>query len=171
MMSRRAEGLSRLAKAATPTVLGLVGVLLLALPLRLAQGVVPTPVLPLVVVFFWSIYGPSYLPAGGIFVIGLLQDFLTGGPLGLWPAVYLIVQYIALSQRSYFAGRDQGVVWLGFAFAAAVAAIILWLVMSLMSGALLPVGGLFAQMVATVALYPVFAAGFSHLHSRVIVEV
>jgi rod shape-determining protein MreD len=169
-MSRRADGISRLAKAATPTFLGFLGVILLALPMRFGEGAVPTPLLPLVVVFFWSVYGPSYLPAAGVFFMGLLQDFLTGGPLGLWPAVYLATQYIVLPQRSYFIGRDQKVVWLGFAFAAVGAALILWLVMSLMSGALLPVGGLVVQMAATIALYPVFSAVFSRLHRRVIVE-
>lgn len=169
-MSRRADGISRLAKAATPTLLGFFGVILLALPVRIFEGVIPTPLLPLVVVFFWSIYGPSYMPAASIFFMGLLQDFLMGGPLGLWPAVYLTTQYIIVSQRSYFVGRDQKVVWLGFTFAALGAALILWLVMSLMSGALLPLGGLFWQMLATILLYPVFAAVFSQLHRRVIVE-
>lgn len=169
-MSRRADSISRLAKAATPTLLGFFGVILLALPVRFFEGIVPTPLLPLVVVFFWSIYGPSYMPAVSIFFMGLLQDFLTGGPLGLWSAVYLTTQYIIVSQRSYFVGREQQVVWLGFAFAAGGAALILWLVMSLMSGALLPVRGLLAQMLATILLYPVFAAMFSRLHRRVIVE-
>lgn len=169
-MTRRAESMSRLIKAATPTLLGLIGVFLLALPIRIAEGLVPTPLLPLVIVFFWSIYGPSYLPAASVFAIGLLQDFLSGGPLGLWPGVYLVTQYIVLSQRSYFLGREQKVVWMGFAFAAAGAALILWLVMSLMSGALLPVSGLAFQMAMTVVTYPIFSAGFAHLHRRVIVE-
>jgi rod shape-determining protein MreD len=169
-MSARSEGASRLAKAAAPTLLGLLGVLLLSLPIRLGEGFLPTPLLPLIVVFFWSIYGPSYLPAASTFSIGLLQDILSGGPLGLWPAVYLIVQFIVLSQRSYFLGREQRVVWLGFAFAATGAAIILWLVMSLMSGALLPVFDLAKQMAATILLYPAFAGLFAHLHRRVIVE-
>lgn len=169
-MGDRAEGLSRLARAAAPTALGVFGVIALALPLRLAEGHAPTPILPLVVVFFWSIYGPNYLPALGVFFIGLLQDLLTGGPLGLWPAVYLTTQYIVLSQRSYFLGREQRVVWLGFALAAANAGVILWLVMSLMSGALLPVGGLVLQLLATIAIYPLFGFAFSHLNRRVLVE-
>ncbi|MGE0408868.1 MAG: hypothetical protein AB7P23_06350, partial [Amphiplicatus sp.] len=88
----------------------------------------------------------------------------------LWPAVYLSTQYFVLSQRAYFTGREQKVVWIGFAFAAAGAGLILWLVMSLMAGALLPLWGLVKQMLATIALYPVVAAGFSHLHRRVVVE-
>lgn len=162
--------MSRLVKAATPTLLGLFGVFLLALPVRIAEGHLPTPLLPLVIVFFWTIYGPNYLPSISVFVIGLLQDFLSGGPLGLWPGIYLFTQYIVLSQRSYFLGREQNVVWIGFAFAAASASLILWLVMSLMSGVLLPILGLLGQMVVTVVMYPVFGAGFSHLHRRVIVE-
>lgn len=157
-------------KAATPTLLGLLGVLLLALPLRLFYGLVPTPILPLVVVFFWSVYAPDYLPSPSIFAIGLLQDFMTGGPLGLWPAVYLFTQHVVLSQRSYFLGREQRVVWLGFAFAAAAASIILWLVMSLLAGVLLPIRGLAIQMAATALVYPVFSSAFSHLHRRVLVE-
>ena len=169
-MGQRADSLSRIVKASTPTILGLFGVLLLALPVRFAEGVIPTPMLPLLIVFFWSIYGPNYLPALSVFFIGLLQDLLFGGPLGLWPAVYLLTQYVVLSQRSYFLGREQRVVWIGFTVAAMGAGLILWMVMSLMRGELLPVGGLAAQIAATIAMYPVFAAGFSHLHRRVIVE-
>lgn len=170
-MGYRAENLLRLFKAAAPTLLGLIGVIILALPIRLFEGFLPTPVIPLVVVFFWSIYGPDYLPSLSVFFIGLLQDLLTGGPLGLWAAVYLAAQFIVLSQRPYFLGREQKVVWIGFAFAAAGASLILWLVMSLMSGVLLPVRALLFQMVATVMIYPPFAAAFSELHRRVLVEI
>jgi len=170
-MGYRAENLLRLLKAAAPTLLGLFGVIILALPIRLFEGAVPTPIIPLVVVFFWSIYGPDYLPPLSVFFIGLLQDLLTGGPIGLWAAVYLVAQFIALSQRPYFLGREQKVVWIGFVLAAAGSSLILWLVMSLMSGVLLPVRALLFQMLATVMIYPVFAAAFSELHRRVLVEV
>ncbi len=169
-MGYRAENLLRLSKAATPTMLGLAGVIVLALPIRLFEGLAPTPVVPLVVVFFWSIYGPNYLPPVSVFSIGLLQDFLTGGPLGLWAGVYLVCQFVVLSQRPYFLGRDQKVVWIGFAVVAAGASVILWLVMSLMSGVLLPLRGLAAQMAATILIYPVFGVAFRHLHRRVLVE-
>ena len=169
-MSRRTEGFSRLAKAATPTMVALVGVVLLALPVRLFGGFIPTPAIPLIVVYFWGIYGPGYLPAASVFAIGLLQDFLTGGPLGLWPAVYLFTQYVVLSQRSYFAGREMKVVWAGFGFAAAVAAVIVWLVMSMMSGDALPIARLAYQSAITIVAYPLFATIFGRLHRRVLVE-
>jgi rod shape-determining protein MreD len=169
-VARRGEGLATLTKAATPTAIGLIGVALLAFPLRLAEGSIPTPILPLIVVFFWSVYAPSYLPATSVFLIGLLQDFLSGAPLGLWPAVYLITQYVVLSQRSYFLGREARVVWMGFAFAAAAAALILWLVMSLMTRTVLPIDRVFWQMAATTAVFPIFGAAFSQLQRRVLRE-
>ncbi len=166
----RAENLGRSFRAAAPTLLGVAGVCLLAAPLRLAEGALPTPVLPLVVVYFWSIYSPSNLPSIGVFLIGLMQDLLTGGPLGLWPTIYLMASYLVTTQRSYFHGREQRVVWLGFAVIAGLAALILWSVMSLMSGAALPIGRLAVQMTATVLLYPVIAGAFAEFHRRVIVE-
>ncbi|MHA7872010.1 MAG: hypothetical protein ACX939_06660 [Hyphococcus sp.] len=169
-MGYRAENLLRLLKAAAPTLLGLAGVIILALPVRFVEGAVPAPIIPLVIVFFWTIYGPDYMPPLSVFFIGVLQDLLTGGPLGLWPAVYLVTQFIVLSQRAYFIGREQKVVWMGFAVAALGASVILWLVMSLMAGVLLPIRGLLYQMFATVMIYPVFAILFSELHRRVLVE-
>lgn len=170
-MSPRAENLARMLRAATPTMLGVFGVFLLAAPLRLFEGTIATPLIPLVVVYFWSLYSPGHLPAASIFFIGLLQDILSGGPLGLWPAVYLVVQYVAISQQSYFLGREVHVVWMGFAVAAASVSLILWLFMSLMSGTLLPVGGLAYQMLTTIAAYPAIAIAFGNLHRRVIIEV
>lgn len=169
-MGYRAENILRLLKGAAPTLLGFFGVIMLALPVRFLEGAIPAPIIPLVVVFFWSIYGPDYMPPLSVFFIGLLQDLLTGGPLGLWPAVYLATQFIVLSQRPYFLGREQKVVWIGFALAAAGASVILWLVMSLMAGVLLPIRGLLYQMFATVMIYPLFGVVFSQLHRRVLVE-
>ena len=169
-MGYRAEQLLSILRSLTPTLLGITGVLILAAPFRFFEGLAPTPIIPLVVVFFWSIYSPDYLPAPSVFVIGLLQDLLMGGPLGLWAAVYLVTQFIVSWQRAYFLGREQKVVWIGFALAAGIASLMLWLVMSLMSGVLLPVGALAAQMIATILIYPLFAAGFRELHRRVLVE-
>ncbi len=170
-MAGRAETISQLLTISTPTAIGVVGAVLLALPLRLVEGLLPTPYIPLIVVFFWTIYRPAFLPPASVFVIGLLQDLLSGGPTGLWPAIYLILQYVVLSQRSYFHGREQQVVWLGFAVAAMIASVILWLVTSLINGALMPIGGLAFQMAATIATYPLFAAAFWRLYRRAIVEV
>lgn len=153
-----------------PLAIGLGSVLLLNTPLRLFEGHIPTPIFPLILIFFWTIYDPDFLPTFATFLIGMLQDMLLGGPIGVWASIYLIVQYAILSQRDYFLRRDQHVVWLGFALSAAMAGLLLWLSMSLFSGAWLPPLPVVWQMLVTVAFYPVLAVIFSKVHKRVIVE-
>ncbi len=170
-MSSRADVLLRFAGSATPALLGFFGVLLLASPLRLFGDLAPTPIIPLIIIYFWSLYSPGHLPAASVFFMGLLHDLLSGGPIGLWPTVYLVMQQVAISQQAYFLGRELGVVSIGFAVAAFAVSLILWLVMSLMTATVLPLGGLFWQMLVTIACFPLFALAFGRLHRRVVIEV
>lgn len=165
-MDRRAEGLQRLLKTAGPTLVGIFCVLLVSLPVRPFGGYAPMPVLPLIAVYFWTIQAPAQLPSPSVFLIGLLQDFLSGGPLGLWPAVYLCVQYVVLSQRAYFVGRELQVIWVGFAVAALMASLMIWLVTSLLYGRVLSAGPLLWIMFATVLVYPIVAALLGAAHRR-----
>jgi rod shape-determining protein MreD len=153
-----------------PTLLGIAGVIALALPLRLFDGLVPTPLLPLMVIFFWSLYGPEYMPSISTFAIGLLQDLLLGGALGMWAATYLIIQYLTMSQRSYFLGREQHVVWMGFLIAAMTGGIIIWLQTSMLAGSWVTIRPMLWQILVTAATYPVLAIAFSSFHKRVIVQ-
>lgn len=171
-MDPRAEGIHRLFTAAAPTFVGLFCVLLVSLPVRPLGGFAPMPVLPLIVVFFWTIRSPDQLPSPSVFALGLLQDFLSGGPLGLWAAAYLCVQYVVLTQRSYFSGRAIQVLWAGFAVSAGITFVVVWLASSLLISANLNVGRLLnplpllATLAATVLVYPPVAALFGMLHTR-----
>ncbi|MCI5045137.1 MAG: rod shape-determining protein MreD [Aquisalinus sp.] len=164
------QGFAGILRALTPTLLGFIGVLLLSVPLRLFEGTVPTPVFPLIVIFFWSLYAAEYMPSVSTFFIGLLQDLLLGGPMGMWAIAYLVTQYAMITQRSYFLGREQHVVWLGFLVAAIMAGTIIWLAMSIFAGNWMPVRPVIWQVLVTFAFYPVMAVAFSSLHERVIVE-
>lgn len=165
-MDRRSEGLQRLFKTMGPTLVGVLCVLLVSLPVRPFGGYAPMPVLPLIAVYFWTVQAPAQLPSPAVFLIGVLHDFLSGGPLGLWPAVYLCVQYVVLTQRAYFAGREIQVLWVGFAVAAIMASAMIWLITSLLNGRVLSIGPLLWIMLATVLVYPVFAALFGAAHRR-----
>lgn len=169
-MASRAEAFSYFLKAMTPTLLALAGVLLLMAPLRLAEGLIPTPILPLLVIFFWSLYAPDYIPTLSVFFVGLAQDLLFAGPLGLWAVLYLGVQFAVTSQRAYFLGREQKVIWIGFAIVVAASGLFYWLMMSLVTGGLLPLGALGAQILATILTYPLFGALFRRFHRRILVE-
>ena len=153
-------------RAAAPAVAFLGGVILLAVPLRLFQGFVPTPILPMLVVFLYALYDPEGLPTPVIFAGGLLQDLLFGAAIGPWASVYLLVAYLVTTQRTYFLGRARDVVWIGFAVAATCGMVLLWAEMSLLSRAWQPVLPAAYQLLVTVILYPACAWVFFWLRAR-----
>ena len=153
-------------RTAAPALILLAGVVLLAVPLRLFQGAVPTPILPLLVVFLYALYDPDALPVPVVFAAGLLHDLLAGAAFGPWASVYLLTLVLVSTQRTYFLGRARDVVWIGFAVTAALAMLALWAEMSLLKAAWLPVWPAAYQFLITVLLYPAAAYVFFWLRAR-----
>ena len=151
---------------AAPSVALLLAVLLLATPLRLFQGFVPTPILSLLIVYLYGLYDPDGLPPYVIFACGLLLDLMTGQALGPWASVHLLVFYLIVGQRTYFLGRAHDVVWIGCAALLTLALFVLWLEHSILSGGWQPVLGAAYQFAITVALYPAAAYVFFWLRAR-----
>lgn len=152
--------------AAAPSFVLLFGVVVLSVPLRLFQGFVPTPILPLLIVFLYALYDPEGLPAPMIFAAGLLHDLLYGAALGPWASIYLLVAVLVSTQRTYFLGRARDVVWMGFSVVCVAALIVLWAEMSLLKSGWLPIWSAAYQFLITVLLYPVAAYVFFWLRAR-----
>lgn len=61
----------------------------------------PSTVLPnvaAIMVLFWGWYRPALLPSFVVFLLGLLQDVLSGTPLGLHALTLLLMQFFVLSR-------------------------------------------------------------------------
>lgn len=143
-----------------PLVLTLVAILLAMAPLNLFQGYAPAPDIVLAAVFFWAIFGPQFLPAWAVFVLGLTQDFATGAPIGFWALIYLLAYGFSLSQRVFFFGRTVRGVWLGFVVVAFVTAFATWIAGSTYFMRWLPLGPILLQAVVSVAVFPLVAKAF-----------
>ena len=152
--------------AVAPSVVLFVAVLLLVVPLRLFQGAVPTPLLPLLIVFLYGLYDPEALPSPVIFAAGLLHDLLYGGAVGPFASIYLLVFFLVVGQRTYFLGRARDVVWIGCGVALLAALIVLWLEMSLLGGRWQPFWPAAYQFLITLLLYPLAAYAFFWLRAR-----
>lgn len=135
-------------------VLMLIGVLLLATPLHLFQGLVPTPFFPMIVIFLYGLDRPASLPPVVTFLMGLLQDMLFGNAIGPWASVYLLLHAAIIWQRSYFAGRDPVVLTTGFGAAAVAALFIYWAEMSILGGRPMPFWTLMGQALVTILVFP-----------------
>jgi rod shape-determining protein MreD len=131
------------------------GGLLLLTPLNLAQGYIPTPFFPLIVIFLYGLERPESLPPIVTFTAGLLQDLLFGAAIGPWATVYLLLHAAIIWQRSYFAGRDSIVLTTGFAAASLVALLIYWIEMSILGARTMPLFPLLVQTAVTIAVFPI----------------
>lgn len=137
----------------------------LSLPLILTAAVVvvmmapanlmplPAPDIILIAVFFWAITGPAFLPAWAVLLLGLLQDFATGAPIGFWALVYLLSYGFTISQRVFFKGRSGLGAWIGFAIVALFAAFVAWFLGSIVYMRWLPPAQIFLQALVSIAFY------------------
>ena len=137
-----------------PGLLALILVLLSLVPYNFPGSSQLVPPLALMAVFYWGVYRPDLLPGPLAFILGLLQDFLCGGPLGMWAAVFLLVLTVIASQRRFFLGKMFIVEWLGFSLVTPVVFLAIWFIGSIYIGAIVDPGALIVQALLTVAFYP-----------------
>lgn len=115
------------------------------------------PALPLIAVYYWSVHKPHLMPFWAVFLIGLVQDLMTGGPLGVATITLMSVSAFISWRRRAFIGASFVVIWGLFMFVAAGAYLITWLLVSLgMFRVLDPQPAVF-QYLLTLAVYPCFA--------------
>ena len=154
------QRLDSVARMFTPSLIAVALVIVSVLPLHIPSYSPVIPSLALMAVYYWVLHRPDLLPAIAVFLVGILHDILTGGPLGVQALILLVAYWVTGSQRRLFLEKSFLVVWWGFMMIAAGAAIMQWVLMSLMFGTLIvPQPAVFAYFL-TVAIYPLFAWTF-----------
>lgn len=149
-----------LAPGAVTVLLVLIGLV----PVRIPQFMTVTPLLVLTSVYYWTIHRPDLLRPLAVFAIGLLQDVLSGAPLGLNALVLLSVHGLVVSQRRFFLVSTFALMWFGFALVTVGAAVLEWVIFTAYNATLMRVDAVFAQVLLTLALFPVLAAVFIRIH-------
>ena len=142
------------ARSLTPFALTVLLIVFGMVPLGIPNFAPIMPALGLIAVFFWLVYRPDLMPAWAVFLVGLIQDLLGGGALGVGVFVLLVVYAALEGQRRYIAQANFFLVWLAFVPVAAGAFVLTWLFNSLIADALLAPGPAAFQYLSTVAFYP-----------------
>ncbi|WP_135080598.1 rod shape-determining protein MreD [Terasakiella sp. SH-1] len=145
------------ARNISPVGLSVVLILLSVIPTHIPGYGSIVPQLALMGVFHWTVFRPDLFPILAVFSIGILQDALSGAPMGLNTIVYLTVFGVVLGQRRFFLGKTFLVEWLGFSIIAAGAAVQAWLLLSAYHVHLMAPGPVFFQYFMTMGLYPPMA--------------
>ncbi len=145
------------ARQLTPFGLTVILVLIGAVPLQVPGIASVTPLLPMIGIYYWAIYRPDLMPVAAVFVIGLLYDALSGAPLGVSAAVFVIVHGIIDGQRRFFAGKSFMIVWLGFFLVSAGALFASWLLVSAFYGTFVRSEALMFQYLITLGCFPLLS--------------
>lgn len=154
------QRLSTLVWAVLPFLLSLLCVMLYVAPLRLGNFTIPMPLFPFMAIYFWSMTRPEYMPYIAVFLIGLFQDLLTGGPVGLWALTYLLSVVFLSTQVEIIAGRGRSVMWAGFVLAILMVTILVWIFARIALGPNPAGGHLVTEMVLSVLAYPLVGRFF-----------
>ncbi|PHR59211.1 MAG: hypothetical protein COA47_09600 [Robiginitomaculum sp.] len=158
------QGITRLSSVAAqvglfawigvPTLASLLGLLIYVAPIHMFGMSIPMPLFPLMAIFFWAMARPQLMPPFVVFAIGLIQDLITGGPLGLWSFSYLCAYTIMTTQSDAFSGRGAGMLWAGFGLMVSLTMVAAALAGVMVMGAKIDGYHLLAQGASTFLVYP-----------------
>jgi len=157
----------RVLSAFLPLLCGLAAVLISNLPLSLTNGLVPAPLLGLVPIYFWCLVRPDLMTPAAVFVIGLLEDVVAGGPPGVWTLSFVITYGVIDRQRDAFAGLAGVGAILGFATAALIACVVAYAVTAALYR-FAPIGPMVAELTMTVLFYIPGVYLISIIHRRLV---
>ena len=138
-----------------PIVTTVLSALLSVEPLHLDGCAGLTPAFTLMATYHWTIYRPDLLPPPLIFLIGTIQDLLSGGLPGVTAVTLLLARAIIVPQRQYFVDRPFPFIWAGFTLLIVAAMLFSWALHSLLAAELLNLRGSVLHAVLTISVFPI----------------
>ena len=138
----------------TPFLLTLFLVLASIIPLHIPGFSRVVPLLPLIAIYHWAVYRADLLPAYTVFIIGILNDILTGAPIGAYALVFLLVYGLVVSQHRFLFGKSFAVIWIGFGLISGAASALMWLLVSIWNVAIIEPSAIYIQFLLTFGLFP-----------------
>jgi rod shape-determining protein MreD len=70
--------------------------------------------LDLIVIYFWLLYAPNFVPAGALALFGVCVDVMVASPIGSHALFYLVMYWVVLSQRHQIIKGTFFNIWLCF---------------------------------------------------------
>ncbi len=150
-------------RTAVPFLLGLLLAVLSFVPYGSPEFSVIMPSLTLPLVYYWTLYRPEAMPLAAAFAIGLWQDILVGGPLGLMALLLVLTRGVIENQRQVLLTQTFAVGWMGFALMSAALTVLAWMVAGLWWDHAFAVWPFIAHWGLGAAAYVPLAAGFRQI--------
>lgn len=125
------------------------------------------PDLILILIYFWGIYRPQFLPIPLIFIAGLLIDILTSPFIGVNTILYITSFIIVKSQRRFLMAQSFTIQWLCFGLVCTLKTTLQWLLLSMISFMMFPIFDSLILCVFSIILYPFFALILLKIHKKI----
>ena len=155
-MAAAAVSPGRLIWPLVPAATVVAGMVLSLLPFGL-NGLIVTPAFALVPIFFWAVHRPQLLSPFVVFALGIVQDFATFGPVGLWGVIFLIAYSVTLWQGGEISGMPMRYAWAALGGVVLAALLGGWFAASVYNSRFLAIAPVFVQALTTTATFPLFA--------------
>lgn len=139
------------------TTLGLI--MLMQLQYRLSFLDNLFPFLSLMAIYYWCIFMPRLMPVTAVFLLGLLQDILSGGPLGMTALLFILVRLFVIRQGRRFLEREFLFNWLVFIMVSLVFGLMTWAIASLYLKESQNIWNISGQSILTITIFPLMAWG------------
>ena len=161
--------LDRWGRLVLPGAVLLFFVLLTLAPLRAPYLSDALPLLPMLVVFQFSLATPERLPGPLLLVMGVLLDLLLGGPgapVGVSALGFVLIRATVANNRRYLVGVPFLFQWFGFCLLALGFVLLVWIFTSLWTWTAIDPLQAFVQYIVVIVLYPVLGPLLARVRAR-----
>ena len=155
-------------KKVSPFLLAVFFILLVRIPIGTGISSYIIPMVGLMYVFYWTINRRRVVPVWSIFFLGLLEDFISGGPIGILSILLVVVHSGLDNQRRFFVNRSFLVSWTGFSIICIGISVIYWFLEAFHFGGFLSPTPLMFKVFSTIIFYPIFGWIFGKYDRAVI---
>jgi rod shape-determining protein MreD len=169
----QAEGLlaalDRLGRMALPASLLLFFVVLTLAPLRVPYLADALPLLPVIVVYQFSLATPERLPGVMLLAFGVLLDLLLGGPgapVGVSSLGFVLIRAAVVANRRYLVGVPFLFQWVGFCLLAWAYVILVWAFTALWTWTAIDPLPAMVQYAVVLVIYPLLAPLLARVRPR-----
>lgn len=141
-------------------------ILLARVPFQDAAAGPLIPIFGLIYTYYFRLHFPHAAGLAFIFLLGLLEDFLSGGYLGMTPLVLLLVAALFERHRNLFAQGTFVTETVTFVFFSLGVSLVYWLLTSFVEASFLPPMPFLIQGLVTALAFPFYVLVIARLFRR-----
>lgn len=119
-------------------------------------------------IFFWAVFGHKYFGYTQVVTLGLIEDIVTGSPLGFHALAFVILYRIASQQRKYLNGKPFSVIWFGYSFSMVMVYGISFLVSIILGNGVSSIAPF--NWLISCLIFPVFHLALVHIRHRWVLQ-